>query len=208
MLASAKPDSAKTSRAAASKVARRAWARPPPRVEVDVVTVPTLPRFRRYDGKDRSRSPALNLSGKRVASARRPRATVTHMPLYSLREASELLGVSTDTVRRWVDGGRLVAVPDDQGRRAIDGRVLAQFAVAVAGDADRPGSSSSMRNRFSGIVTKVVRGDVAAQVEVQSGPHRLVSLLTREAVDELDLQEGDRAVAIVKATNVAVELAT
>jgi len=130
------------------------------------------------------------------------------MPLYSLREASELLGVSTDTVRRWVDGGRLVAVQDDQGRRAIDGRVLAQFAVAVAGDADRPGSSSSMRNRFSGIVTKVVRGDVAAQVEVQSGPHRLVSLLTREAVDELDLQEGDRAVAIVKATNVAVELAT
>ena len=130
------------------------------------------------------------------------------MPLYSLREASELLGVSSDTVRRWVDGGRLVAVSDDQGRRAIDGRVLAQFAVAVAGDADRPGSSSSMRNRFSGIVTKVVRGDVAAQVEVQSGPHRLVSLLTREAVDELDLQEGDRAVAIVKATNVAVELAT
>jgi len=130
------------------------------------------------------------------------------MPHYSLREAAELLGVSSDTVRRWVDSGRLVAVPDDQGRRAIDGRVLAQFAVAAAGDADRPGSSSSMRNRFPGIVTKVVRGDVAAQVEVQSGPHRLVSLLTREAVDELDLQEGDRAVAIVKATNVAVELAT
>jgi molybdopterin-binding protein len=63
-----------------------------------------------------------------------------------------------------------------------------------------------MRNRFPGIVTRVVRGDVAAQVEVQSGPHRLVSLLTREAVDELDLQEGDRAVAVVKATNVAVEL--
>jgi len=127
------------------------------------------------------------------------------MPLYSLREASALLGVSTDTVRRWVDGGRLNAVSDDQGRRAVEGRVLAQFAVAAAGDTDRPGSSS-MRNRFPGIVTKVVRGDVAAQVEVQAGPHRVVSLLTREAVDELDLQEGDRAVAIVKATNVSVEL--
>jgi molybdopterin-binding protein len=130
------------------------------------------------------------------------------MPLYSLREASLVLGVSTDTVRRWVDGGRLAAAADEQGHRAIEGPVLARFAVAVAGDADRPGTASSMRNRFAGIVTRVVRGDVAAQVEVQSGPHRLVSLLTREAVDELDLQEGDRAVAIVKATNVAVELPT
>jgi molybdopterin-binding protein len=133
---------------------------------------------------------------------------VAHMPLYSLREASLVLGVSTDTVRRWVDSGRLAASVGEQGHRAIEGRVLAEFAVASAGDAGRPGTPSSMRNRFAGIVTRVVRGDVAAQVEVQSGPHRLVSLLTREAVDELDLQEGDRAVAIVKATNVAVELPT
>jgi molybdopterin-binding protein len=128
------------------------------------------------------------------------------MPHYSLRESATVLGVSVDTVRRWVDADRLPALTDEQGRKAIDGRDLAAFAVAAAGDADRPGTSSSMRNRFAGIVTRVVRGDVAAQVEVQSGPHRLVSLLTREAVDELDLQEGDRAVAIVKATNVAVEL--
>jgi molybdopterin-binding protein len=128
------------------------------------------------------------------------------MPLYSLRESASVLGVSVDTVRRWVDGERLPAGTDEQGHRAIDGRELAAFAVSLAGQADRPGAASSMRNRFPGIVTRVVRGDVAAQVEVQSGPHRLVSLLTREAVDELDLQEGDRAIAIVKATNVAVEL--
>ncbi len=131
--------------------------------------------------------------------------TLAHMPHYSLREAATVLGVSVDTVRRWVDGDRLPAVTDEHGRKAVDGRALAAFAVATAGESDRPGTSS-MRNRFAGIVTRVVRGDVAAQVEVQSGPHRLVSLLTREAVDELDLQEGDRAIAIVKATNVGVEL--
>ncbi len=127
------------------------------------------------------------------------------MPTYSLREAAELLGVSVDTVRRWTDSGRLAAGADEHGHRAVAGRELAAFAVAQAGREEGP-SGSSMRNRFAGIVTRVVRGDVAAQVEVQAGPHRLVSLLTREAVDELDLQEGDRAVAVVKATNVAVEL--
>ena len=127
------------------------------------------------------------------------------MPTYTLREAATVLGVSVDTVRRWADSGR-VATTAAGGHRGIEGRDLAAFAVELAG-ATEAGSGSSMRNRFPGIVTRVVRGDVAAQVEVQSGPHRLVSLLTREAVDELDLHEGDRAVAIVKATNVAVEVA-
>jgi molybdopterin-binding protein len=127
------------------------------------------------------------------------------MPMYRLREAAALLGVSDDTIRRWADAGRLPTSTDDAGRRVLDGADLAAFAVSLADQPDEP-STSSMRNRFPGIVTRVVRGDVAAQVEVQSGPHRLVSLLTREAVDELDLHEGDRAVAIVKATNVAVEL--
>lgn len=129
------------------------------------------------------------------------------MPIYSLREAAQLLGVSVDTVRRWSDAGRLPTSQDDSGHRAVDGAALAAFAVAQAGraDAERP-TGSSMRNRLPGIVTRVVRGDVAAQVEVQSGPHRMVSLLTREAVDELDLHEGDRAVAVVKATNVSVEV--
>lgn len=135
-------------------------------------------------------------------------SNLPHMPMYRLREAAALLGVSDDTVRRWADAGRLPTSTDESGRRAVDGVDLAAFAVALA---DHPGqdagpSMSSMRNRFPGIVTRVVRGDVAAQVEVQSGPHRFVSLLTAEAVDDLRLQPGDRAVATVKATNVAVDL--
>jgi len=129
---------------------------------------------------------------------------VPHMPMYRLREAAALLGVSDDTVRRWADAGRLPTNTDEAGRRAIDGADLAAFAVSLA-DEPQP-SASSMRNRFPGIVTRVVRGDVAAQVEVQAGPHRFVSLLTAEAVDDLRLQPGDRAVATVKATNVAVDL--
>jgi molybdopterin-binding protein len=127
------------------------------------------------------------------------------MPEYSIREAAELLGVSDDTVRRWIDSGRLAATAGRHGHRAVDGRDLAALAVSQAAADDLP-RVSSMRNRFPGIVTRVVRGDVAAQVEVQAGPHRFVSLLTREAVDELGLDEGDRAVATVKATNVAVEV--
>jgi len=126
------------------------------------------------------------------------------MPVYRLREAAELLGVSDDTLRRWADAGRLPTGTDDAGRRVVDGADLAAFAVSLADEPERSGSS--MRNRFPGIVTRVVRGDVAAQVEVQSGPHRFVSLLTAEAVDDLDLKPGDRAIATVKATNVAVDL--
>jgi molybdopterin-binding protein len=124
---------------------------------------------------------------------------------YRLSAAAALLGVSDDTVRRWADSGRLPTALDDEGRRIVDGADLAAFAVDAAGDPAGPASTSA-RNSFPGIVTRVVRGDVAAQVEVQSGPHRFVSLLTREAVDDLDLQPGDRAVATVKSTNVAVDL--
>ena len=127
-----------------------------------------------------------------------------HMPLYRLREAADLLGVSVDTVRRWADAGRLRTTTDDAGHRSVDGAELATFATSQA---QLPSlRASSLRNRFPGIVTRVVRGDVAAQVEVQSGPHRFVSLLTREAVDDLDLKPGDRAIATVKSTNVAVDL--
>jgi len=127
------------------------------------------------------------------------------MQTYTLREAADLLGVSVDTARRWAETGRLSSTTDSHGRRTLDGPSLAQFMVSQS---DEPVGSrtSSMRNRFTGIVTKVTRGDVAAQVEVQAGPHRFVSLLTREAVDELDLHEGDLAIAVVKATNVSVEV--
>jgi molybdopterin-binding protein len=123
------------------------------------------------------------------------------MQRYTLREAADLLGVSVDTARRWAESGRLSSEADAQGRRTVEGTALAQFMVSQSDS-----RTSSMRNRFTGIVTKVVRGDVAAQVEVQSGPHRFVSLLTREAVDALDLHEGDLATAVIKATNVSVEV--
>ena len=126
------------------------------------------------------------------------------MPDYRLREAADLLGVSDDTARRWADAGRFPTSTDPTGHRCVAGADLAAFAAAQA-DAAAP-TTSSMRNRFAGIVTKVVRGDVAAQVEVHAGPHRFVALLTAEAVDTLDLKPGDRAVATVKATNVAVDL--
>jgi molybdopterin-binding protein len=129
------------------------------------------------------------------------------MPSYRIGQAAELLGVSTDTVRRWVDGGRLGATRDAGGQRMVDGAALAAFAVELADEREReaaPGRSA--RNRFPGIVTRVVRDTVTAQVEVQSGPHRVVSLITREAADELGLEPGVLAVAVVKATNVGVEI--
>ncbi|HTO71065.1 MAG TPA: helix-turn-helix transcriptional regulator [Myxococcota bacterium] len=121
-----------------------------------------------------------------------------------LGEAAKLLGVSPDTVRRWVDAGRLHAERTAGGQRAVDGAELARFAARNA-KSGRVRSQHSARNRFAGIVTRIVRDKVAAQVEIQAGPHRLVSLLTREAADELGLAPGVRAVALVKATHVTVE---
>jgi molybdopterin-binding protein len=128
------------------------------------------------------------------------------MPGYRLGEAAKMLGVSTDTVRRMVDGGRLVAVRSRGGQRLIDGASLARIAKPKRIKQAEVFVAQSARNRFAGIVTRVVKDRVAAQVEIQAGPHRLVSLLTREAVDELDLKPGMPAVAVVKATNVGVEL--
>ena len=127
------------------------------------------------------------------------------MPVYRLGPAAALLGVSDDTVRRWADSGRLPTSLDADGRRVVEGAALAALAVEQAG-APEGSASSSARNRFEGLVTRVVRGDVVSQVEVQSGPHRLVSLLSTEAVDALGLEPGVPAVASVKATNVVVEL--
>jgi len=116
-----------------------------------------------------------------------------------------MLGVSVDTVRRMVDDGRLVATRTPGGQRLIEGESLALATKPRRPEAERIARQSA-RNRFPGIVTRVIKDRVAAQVEIQAGPHRLVSLLTREAVDELDLKAGMPAVAIVKATNVQVEL--
>ena len=124
---------------------------------------------------------------------------------YRLSEAADVLGVSDDTLRRWVDAGRLPSTRDADGRRVVAGEDLARFAVADAGTPAGP-QSTSARNSFAGIVTRVVRGDVMSQVELQAGPHRVVSLLSTEAVDALGLVPGAPATASVKATNVVVEV--
>jgi molybdopterin-binding protein len=132
------------------------------------------------------------------------------MPTFRIKEAASLLGVSTDTVRRWADGGRIETTTDASGRLAIDGVELARFAQKLAETGDRGNDTAvvghSMRNRFSGLVSRVVRDTVMAQVEIQAGPHRFVALLSREAADELGLEPGVLAVAAVKATNVSVEI--
>jgi len=132
------------------------------------------------------------------------------MPTFRIKEAASLLGVSTDTLRRWADGGRIDTITDASGRLAVDGAALARFARELAESADhaedRMVVAHSARNRFSGLVSRVVRDGVMAQVEIQAGPHRFVSLLSREAADELGLEPGVLAVAAIKATNVSVEI--
>jgi molybdopterin-binding protein len=128
--------------------------------------------------------------------------------VFRIGEAAELLGVSVDTVRRWVDAGRLVAIRDEHGHRVIDGVDLAGFVREQAGEPDGRAEESSARNRLRGIVTAVVKDTVMAQVDIQAGPFRVVSLMSREAVDELDLQVGCVAVAVIKSTTVVVERST
>lgn len=123
---------------------------------------------------------------------------------FRLGEAGEVLGVSVDTVRRWVDSGRIAATRDGNGHRVIEGAALAGFARDSA--ASEPSGGSSARNRLRGIVTGIVKDTVMAQVDIQAGPFRIVSLMSREAVEELGLEVGSRAVAVVKSTNVVVEL--
>ena len=125
---------------------------------------------------------------------------------YRIGQAAEILGVSTDTVRRWADAGK-VKTTLRAGRRFVNGADLARFAVEMAGEPTHARArTQSARNRFPGIVTRVTKDKVAAQVEVQAGQHRFVALITREAADELKLAPGVRADAVVKATNVGIEI--
>ena len=131
------------------------------------------------------------------------------MPTYRIKRAAELLGVSDDTVRRWAESGRLPTTTDGS-RRVVEGSQLAELVLELAATGERPDPgpvvSASARNRFVGLVTRVVRDTVMAQVEIQAGPHRIVSLMSREAADELALEPGVLAIASVKSTNVVVEL--
>lgn len=130
----------------------------------------------------------------------------TSTPDFRIGDAAALLGVSGDTVRRWIDAGKLPARRDEHGHRLVSGADLAEFVRSQAGD-EAGATGSSARNHLRGIVTRVLRDGVMAQVELQAGPFRLVSLMSREAADELGLEPGVVADAVVKSTNVVVQLA-
>jgi molybdopterin-binding protein len=127
------------------------------------------------------------------------------MPHLRISDAARLLGVSDDTVRRWVNAGHLAASTDDAGRMVVDGRDLAELATAHAAAPGMPGMPTSARNRMVGLVTAVTADTVMAQVELQCGPFRVVSLMSSEAVRELGLEPGSVAAAVIKSTNVIVE---
>ncbi len=128
------------------------------------------------------------------------------MPSFTVGQAAELLGVSPDTVRRLVDSGELRAARTSGGQRRVDGRALARYSSERAGAPSEPPVAESARNHFPGVITKVTKDKVMAQVEMRAGPYRVVSLMSREAADELKLAPGVMAVASVKSTNVVIEL--
>lgn len=129
---------------------------------------------------------------------------------FTIKEASALLGVSDETVRRWADAGRIHLTKGANGRQQIEGTELAALLVAQREESELaeafPLHKASARNRFVGVVTQIVKDEVMAQVDVQAGPFRVVSLMSREAVDDLGLKPGDLAVASAKATTVTVEV--
>ena len=128
------------------------------------------------------------------------------MPGIRIKDAAALLGVSDDTVRRWIDGGALASYKDDAGRKVIAGEVLAEFArEQAAPPADPLGVGSSARNRLVGLVTQVTSDQVMSEVQMQCGPFTVVSLMSTASVRQLGLEPGSLAVAVVKATNVIVE---
>ncbi len=131
------------------------------------------------------------------------------MPRYYVSEAAALLGVSDDTVRRWMEDGTLPGTRDENGRRVIDGVDLAHRSQEIAHAHEPPGArpagQRTARNSFTGLVTRVVADGVMAQVDLQCGPYRVVSLVSSESVRELGLVEGSLATAVVKATNVHLE---
>jgi molybdopterin-binding protein len=134
------------------------------------------------------------------------------VPTYRISEVAGLLGVSDDTVRRWADSGLLPTIKQPGTRQVVDGAVLADFLVRKGAEpppmsvTEKPIVAESARNRFRGIVTRVTRDKVMAQVELQAGAFRVVSLMSREAADDLGLQPGVVAIAAVKSTNVVVEV--
>lgn len=126
---------------------------------------------------------------------------------YRMAEAADLLGVSDDTLRRWHHQGRFATTTTGSGVTSIPGAELARLAVEVAESPDHGPTGASVRNRMRGIVTKVTKDGVMAQVEMSCGPYRIVSLISREAADDLELEPGTLAWASVKSTNVSIDVA-
>ncbi len=128
-------------------------------------------------------------------------------PRLRLGEAAKQLGVSADTVRRWANSGRIAVAMTPGGQRTVSQTEVTQLAAERRrSGGERPIIAQSARNRFAGTVTRVDRDGVAAVVEVQAGPHRLLSLMTREAADELALVPGSEVICVVKSTDVIVEV--
>lgn len=131
------------------------------------------------------------------------------MPHLRISEAARLVGVSDDTMRRWIDAASIPTAKDNAGRTLVDGAHVAQLALDHASiPIDTSGVTRSARNQFVGIVTAITTDKVMAQVEMQCGPHRVVSLMSSEAVREMGLEVGSVGVAVVKSTTVIVEMAT
>ena len=128
------------------------------------------------------------------------------MTRYRIGQVATLLAVSVDTVRTWIDEGRITATRSDGGHRIIDGKDLAQFLQETADFESEHGQRISARNRFVGLVTRVTQDGVMPQIEIQAGGHRFVSLISSEAAQEMNLEQGVLAAAVVKSTNVVVEL--
>ena len=125
------------------------------------------------------------------------------MSNFRISEAATLLGVSDDTVRRWIELGKLDSGPTDHGPLTVTGTSLAALMRSAA--PELPHLQVSARNRFEGLVTRVEKDGVMALVEIQAGPHRVISLMSREAAEDLQLEPGVAAAAVVKSTNVIVE---
>lgn len=132
------------------------------------------------------------------------------MTEFRVSEAAALLGVSDDTVRRWGEHGRLTLKRGANGMQVVEGAELVPLLEELAADGALaeafPLAKASVRNRFVGLITRVQRDGVMAQVDLQAGPFRVVSLMSREAADELGLEPGMLAAASAKATNVSIEL--
>jgi molybdopterin-binding protein len=136
-----------------------------------------------------------------------PVEPIDEEPFLRVGEAAEILGVTVETLRRWEAEGRLTMTRSSGGQRLVAlGNITRLLAERRRAGSERPTVGGSARNRFPGIVTRIETDRIAAVVEIQAGPHRIVSLMTSEAVEEMGLRIGDEAVGVVKATNVIIEI--